>query len=155
YGTDLPSTENKISQAVGRIRSALPSGLDPQVLSGSIEDFPVIQIAVSGGSADDLRRLVLPQLEDLDGVRSATLAGAPGKRVTITPDRAALLLHGVSADALRQAIQSSGVLVPAGTLTENGRTLSVQAGAQLGSVDDVAGLPVLGAHPAATIGDLA
>ncbi|WP_210479904.1 efflux RND transporter permease subunit [Naasia sp. SYSU D00948] len=155
YGIDLASTENKIAQAVGRIRSALPAGLDPQVLSGSIADFPVIQVAVAGASADDLRRLVLPELEDLEGVRSAALTGASGQRVTITPDVAALAARGVGPDAIRQALSSSGVLVPAGPLTEEGTTLSVQAGTRLSSVDEIAALPVLGARPAATLGEIA
>ncbi|BDZ45229.1 efflux RND transporter permease subunit [Naasia aerilata] len=155
YGVDLPSTENKIAQAVNRIRSALPSGLDPQVLSGSIDDFPVIQIAVTKGDADDVRRVVLPELEDLEGVRAASLTGAPGQRVTITPDPVALASRGLAGDAIRTAVQSSGVLVPAGTLTEDGRTLSVQAGAPLGSVADVASLPLVGARQASTIGDVA
>ncbi|WP_210507753.1 efflux RND transporter permease subunit [Naasia sp. SYSU D00057] len=158
YGTDLPSTENKISQAVNRIRSALPEGVDPQVLSGSIDDFPVIQIAVTGGEderalANDVRRLVTPALEDLDGVRAADVSGVPGQRVVVTPDPAALAARGIPGTAIRDAVQSSGVLVPAGTLTEDGRTLSVQAGTQLGSVDDIAALPLVGG--AATVGDVA
>ncbi|HEY8588102.1 MAG TPA: efflux RND transporter permease subunit, partial [Naasia sp.] len=160
YGTDLASTENKIAQAVNRIRSALPEGLDPQVLSGTIDDFPVIQVAVTGGAdpqalAADVRRLIAPELEDLDGVRAADVTGAPGQRVVITPDSAALASRGLPPTAVRTAVQSSGVLVPAGTLTEDGRTLSVQAGTQLASVEDVAGLPLVGGAVPATIADVA
>src|SRR4051794_13508786 len=72
YGIDLASTENKVAQAVGRIRAALPADLDPQVLSGSIDDLPVIQVAVTGGNADEIRQTVLPELEKLDGVRAAS-----------------------------------------------------------------------------------
>ncbi len=42
YGTDLATAEQKIDQAINRIKSTLPSGVDPQVLSGSIDDLPVI-----------------------------------------------------------------------------------------------------------------
>ncbi|HZK59920.1 MAG TPA: efflux RND transporter permease subunit, partial [Cryobacterium sp.] len=42
YGTDLVKAESKISQAINRIKSTLPENLDPQVISGSIDDFPVL-----------------------------------------------------------------------------------------------------------------
>jgi HAE1 family hydrophobic/amphiphilic exporter-1 len=71
----------------------------------------------------------------------------------VTPHRAALAARGLAATAVRDAVQSSGALVPAGTITENGRTLSVQAGTPLGSVADIAGLPLVGAR--ATVGDVA
>ncbi|MCU1571227.1 MAG: efflux transporter permease subunit, partial [Naasia sp.] len=160
YGTDLPSTENKIAQAINRISSSLPENLDPQVLSGSIDDFPVLQVAVTGGDdvtalAADLRRVVVPQLEDLDGVRAATVSGAPGQRITITPEPDELAARGVTVQAVREAVQSSGVLVPAGALTQDGQTLSVQAGTRLASVRDVARLPLVGATRATTIDDVA
>jgi len=100
-------------------------------------------------------RLVLPKLERLDGVRAADLSGAPGERVTVTPNQDELAARGISAQSLRQTIQSSGVLVPAGTVTEDDSTLSVQTGSSVGSVADIAGLPIVGAIPAATVGDVA
>jgi len=73
YGTDLATAEQKIDQAVNRIKSGLPSGVEPQVLSGSIDDLPVIQLAVTGGTdqrklGDDITKLVLPDIKNLNGV---------------------------------------------------------------------------------------
>ncbi|RIJ05591.1 efflux RND transporter permease subunit, partial [Clavibacter nebraskensis] len=45
YGTDLATAEQKIDQAINRIRTTLPDGIDPVVIAGSIDDLPVIQIA--------------------------------------------------------------------------------------------------------------
>src|SRR5699024_8611740 len=39
YGTDLGHAEQKIEQAINRISQTLPDGVDPQVLSGSIDDL--------------------------------------------------------------------------------------------------------------------
>ncbi|POH70414.1 MULTISPECIES: efflux RND transporter permease subunit [Cryobacterium] len=168
YGTDLVKAESKISQAVNRIKTTLPADLDPQVISGSIDDFPVLSLAVSGGDADtiadQLTRGVLGDIRDIDGVRDAALVGDIGRRVTITPDAAALAARGLSASAIRDALQQNGSLIPAGSLTENDTTLSVQAGTKLGSAEEIAALPLIagaaaGLSPAAagpvSIGDVA
>ncbi|POH65076.1 hydrogenase expression protein [Cryobacterium zongtaii] len=152
YGTDLVKAESKISQAVNRIKTTLPADLDPQVISGSIDDFPVLSLAVSGGDADtiadQLTRSVLGDIRDIDGVRDAALVGDIGRRVTITPDAAALAARGLSASAIRDALQQNGSLIPAGSLTENDTTLSVQAGTKLGSAEDIAALPLIGSAAA-------
>ncbi|MGY4858344.1 efflux RND transporter permease subunit [Cryobacterium sp. AP23] len=166
YGTDLVKAESKVSQAVNRIKTTLPADLDPQVISGSIDDFPVLSLAVSGGDADtvadQLTRSVLGDIRDIEGVRDAALVGDIGQRVTITPDATELAARGLSTAAIRDALQQNGSLIPGGALTENDQTLSVQAGTKLGSAEDIAGLPLIAAPAAAaapaapaTIGDVA
>jgi multidrug efflux pump subunit AcrB len=149
YGTDLVKAESKVSQAVNRIKTTLPADLDPQVISGSIDDFPVLSLAVSGGDADtvadQLRRSVLGDIRDIDGVRDAALVGDIGQRVTITPDAGELAERGLSTVAIRDALQQNGSLIPAGSLTENDQTLSVQAGTKLASAEDIAALPLISA----------
>ncbi|BDI24014.1 efflux RND transporter permease subunit [Herbiconiux sp. L3-i23] len=159
YGTDLAAAENKVSAALGRIASVLPADLDPQVLSGSIDDFPIIQLAVSGDDAsalaDRLDQIAVQPLEELDGVRGVTVSGAPGQRVTIAADQAQLAAAGVTSSAIRDAISSSGVLIPAGQITQDGQTLSVQSGTRLTSVDEIAALPLVGGSGETTIGAVA
>ncbi|MEN0084461.1 MAG: efflux RND transporter permease subunit [Leifsonia sp.] len=148
YGTDLATAEQKIDQAINRIKSTLPSGVEPQVLSGSIDDLPVIQLAVTGGTdqrtlGDDITKLALPDIKDLTGVNDAQLVGEVGRRITITPDPAKLAAAGLSSSAIKDALQQNGVLIPGGDITENGSTLSIQSGKQLGSVEDIASLPLV------------
>ncbi|MBG6214387.1 MAG: efflux RND transporter permease subunit [Cryobacterium sp.] len=147
YGTDLVKAESRIDQAINRITNVLPAGLDPQVISGSIDDFPVISLAVSSSDtvalADQLKRSVLGDLRDVAGVRDAALVGDIGRRVTITPNADELAARGLSTQSLRDALQQNGALIPAGAITEGDTTLSVQAGSKLGSVDDIAALPLV------------
>src|SRR6187402_325730 len=48
YGTDLTTAEQKITQAINRIKSQLPESVEPNVVSFSFDDLPVIQLAVTG-----------------------------------------------------------------------------------------------------------
>jgi len=162
YGTDLATAEQKVLSAVNRIRGQLPADVDPQVLTFSLSDFPILQIAASSDLAeaelsDALERVAVPELQRIDGVGSVSLLGTTVQRVEITPDTAALAALGLSTQAIRSALDSNGVLLPAGTITENGESLSVQAGQRLSSVDDIAGLPLVGAASAdvVTIGEVA
>lgn len=164
YGTDLATAEQKVNQAINRISSMLPADIDPQVISGSVDDLPVIQIAVT--SDRDIRDLsaaleasTLTDIQQLEGVREASLLGTIGERITITPDRAALAAAGASNADITDALDANGVLLPAGELTEGDSTLSVQAGSRIESVEQIAGLPLSGvltdAGAPVTIADVA
>lgn len=155
YGTDLATAEQKIDQAINRIKSTLPSGVNPQVLSGSIDDLPVIQLAVSSDTdqrtlGDDITKLALPDIKAVSGVNDAQLVGEVGQRITITPDTAKLAAAGLSASAIKDALQQNGVLLPGGSITENGLTLTIQSGAQLTSVADIQALPLIKSSTGAT-----
>ncbi len=150
YGTDLAFAEQKMLSAVNRIAGQLPEDVDPQVIALSLDDFPVLQIAVTGvddisALSDEIERTTLTEITDVDGVRDATLIGEVGQRVTITPDPEQLAAFGITQQAIRDALAQNGLLVPAGTITEGDSTFAVQTGARLGSVDEIAALPVLGA----------
>lgn len=165
YGTDLAFAEQKLLSAVNRIAGDLPEDVDPQVLALSLADFPVVAVAVTGADdvsalSDEITRTTLGEINDIDGVREASLIGDVGQRVTITPDPAALASRGLTQQAIRDALQQNGLLVPAGTITEGDSTFAVQTGVRLEDVDDIAELPVLGRAPGlagelTTVGDVA
>ncbi|GAA1920086.1 efflux RND transporter permease subunit [Microbacterium aoyamense] len=166
YGTDLATAEQKMTQAINRISSDLPDGVDPQVLSASIDDFPVIQVAVTGYDDAEtiqaqLEASVIPDLEDVEGVNAAQIVGGVGQRITITPDQEALAAAGYTQQAIRDALDQNGVLFPGGEITENDETLTVQTGTKITSVDELAALPLVPADAtqfqagALTIADVA
>ena len=163
FGTDISRAEQRVQLAVNRLD--LPADVEPQVLTGSIDDFPVIQIAVTsdlepGELAEALDEQAVPDLTDLEGVREVSVQGAVGDRVTITADAAALAARGLTTAAITDALDANGVLLPAGTITEDGQTLAVLSGVRIESVDELAALPLLGTEASAdgsitTIDDVA
>ncbi|WP_198410844.1 efflux RND transporter permease subunit [Microbacterium halophytorum] len=171
YGTNMATAEQDVERAISAIPN-LPEDVDPQVLAISIDDLPVVQVAISGYDdadtiQDRLDSIVIPEIEDVDGVASASLVGATGERVTITPDAAELAASGYTQQSITDALQQNGSLFPGGEITEDGETLTVQTGEQLTSVDAIANLPLVGqsqtdpttgdqaSPPARTIGDVA
>jgi HAE1 family hydrophobic/amphiphilic exporter-1 len=148
YGTDLDNAEQKISAAINGLQSSLPDGVEPQVVAGSLDDLPITAVSVTGDtSTSELAKAVtdsvLPKLEKLEGVRAATLAGAPGTRITVVP-KDELADHGLQPSVITNTLRASGALVPGGTVTEDGRSRSIEIGTELGSVEDIRALPLAG-----------
>lgn len=147
YGTNIPTAEQRVQQAVNRIQSQLPEGAETTVRTGSIADFPILRIAVSGDAdtaalVDRIETVAVPQLERVEGVREVQLLGAPGQRITIAPDDAALAAAGFTRQDIADAVDEHGRLLPGGTVDDGDQTLSVQIGERLGSADAVADLPL-------------
>ena len=148
YGTNLATAEQKLTQAINRVTSSLPEGVEPNVISASIDDFPVIQLAVTGYDDQQtiqsrLESTVVPELEDVAGVNAAQIVGGVGSRITITPDQTALAGAGFSQQAIRDALDQNGVLFPGGEITENDQTLTVQTGTKITTVGELSALPLV------------
>ncbi|MET8834282.1 efflux RND transporter permease subunit [Micromonospora sp. NPDC004540] len=161
FGTDLDDVVNKMQTALSRIDAQLPEGVDPQVIAGSTDDLPAVVVAATGGAdeqalAEKLRGTVVPELEGLDGVRTVDVTGARDQVVTIVPDPAKLAAARLAPTAIAQALKTNGVALPAGAVLDGGRSLPVQVGTPIRTVDDLRGI-VLSTAPAAPVrlGDVA
>ncbi len=162
YGTDVTQVQRDLQQAVSGVHG-LPEGVTPTVVTGSTDDFPVVQLAVSSSVpeatlARTLQEQVVPQLKGLDGVNDVTLSGVGERMVSIDLDPAALAKRGVSPLAVSSALQANGVRMPAGTVGAGQRELSVQVGAPITSLDDLRNLYLPSRQPGAApvrLGDIA
>ncbi|MBM7776315.1 HAE1 family hydrophobic/amphiphilic exporter-1 [Actinokineospora baliensis] len=160
YGTDMNTAVGQLQQAVNRLRPQLPQGVEPTVLLGSTDDFPVVMLAATTGddevaAAKRLRSEVVPALEGIKGVREATVNGARTQQVVVRVDYAKLGAAGVDPAALAATLASAGATVPAGTITESDKTLTVQTGGPLTSVDDLRALQLPAQGKPVTLGQVA
>lgn len=163
FGTDLDDVVNKMQTALSRIDPQLPEGVDPQVLVGSTDDLPAVVIAASGGGderalAGKLRSAVVPELEGIEGVRTVQLTATRDDIVVITPDRAKLAAAKLLPAAIGTALKTSGLAVPAGAVADGTRSLTVQVGTPIATLDDLRGIVLVPAAPKAVpvrLGDVA
>ncbi|MGC5615976.1 efflux RND transporter permease subunit [Georgenia sp. Z1491] len=148
YGTDILTAQQELQVALGRVEQDLPDDADTQVIAGSVDDLPVIQLAATGGSdtaelQQRVEDVVVPELSRVDGVRQVQLSGITEQQVTIDVDPEALAAQGASLDAITEAIDAYGVVTPAGTIDAEGRELTIQAGSRITSVEEIAALPLV------------
>jgi HAE1 family hydrophobic/amphiphilic exporter-1 len=146
FGTDIDKTVQDMDETVSGLRSKLPPDVTPTVKpAGGTDDIPAVVLAASskGGEAQLASRLssrVVPELGKIDGVRQVSLTGARDKDVLVTIDYAKLAGAGLPPNAVVDALKRAGTPTPAGTVTESDRTLSVQVGAELESIDTLRNL---------------
>ncbi|GII04908.1 efflux RND transporter permease subunit [Planobispora takensis] len=155
YGTDIEAAVSKMQQAISRIDNRLPEGVDPQVLAGGTDDIPVLVLAVGDAgdaraTADKLERSVIPELRAVEGVREATVTGVREENVIITPDARKLAVRGLQPTAITDALRANGQPIPAGSLTEDSMSLTVQVGSRIGSIEELRNLYLTPAAPAPT-----
>jgi HAE1 family hydrophobic/amphiphilic exporter-1 len=160
YGSNLDRARNQIDRAISNAKRQLPEDVQPQAIAGSINDFPIVFLAVSSDKSlselnADLQRLSIPRLQRIDGVRSADVTGGASQHIQILPRTDAMASSGATITAIRDALSNNGALIPAGTVEEEGKTLSLQIGSPVDSLDAVKGLPLAGTKVAATIGSVA
>ncbi|OUC79760.1 efflux RND transporter permease subunit [Streptosporangium minutum] len=156
YGTDIDAAVAKMQQAVSRIGAQLPDGVDPQVLAGGTDDIPVLVLAVGTGGderamADKLQRIMVPELQGIDGVREAVVTGARDETVVITPDVKKLAARGLAPTAVTDALRANGQPVPAGSLVQDKASLTVQVGSRIASIEDLRNLYLIPAAPAQAV----
>jgi hydrophobic/amphiphilic exporter-1 (mainly G- bacteria), HAE1 family len=149
YGTDIATSEQKIQLAIDRISNTLPADVTPQVITFSTTDFPIISLAVTSDMdkhalASKLTNLTITDLKQLNGVSNVTLLGAVTQRITITPNATTLANDGLSVQSIKTALAANGALLASGSITENGKTLTVQSGTKISSVSQLAGIPLIG-----------
>lgn len=160
YGTNMDRARNQIDRAISNAKRSLPDDIQPQAIAGSISDFPIVFLAVSSDKPlselnSDLQRLSVPRLQKLDGVRGAEVTGGATQHIQILPRTEAMAARGATVQSISNALKNNGALIPAGTIEEQGKTLSLQIGSPVDSLDAVKALPLSGAKDAATVGSVA
>ncbi|WP_394252266.1 efflux RND transporter permease subunit [Arthrobacter pityocampae] len=166
YGTNLDRARAQVDRAISTVRPTLPDDVEPQALAGSISDLPIVFMAVSSDQSlselnGDLARLTVPRLQKIDGVRTADVSGGSTQHVAILPREGALADAGLTVGDISSTLEDNGALFPVGSLEDDPRSLTIQAGSRIGSLEDIEALPVLPSSddpspgPVSTIGDLA
>jgi HAE1 family hydrophobic/amphiphilic exporter-1 len=151
FGTDLPNAINQLTSAVNRIQPTLPDNVTPTIFAGGTDDIPAIVLAASGGLdqsdlAAKLNSTVVPELNAIDGVRDVAVTGTRAKQIVITPSPAKLATSGVDPRTIATVLQSNGVSIPAGSVTDGTRALSVEVGSPITSSQQIGDLYLAGAR---------
>ncbi len=148
YGTSSDDVVRELQRAVSQVESELPDGVTPTVIAGSVDDFPVLVMSVSGDDVEklskDLEDIAVPEIKKIDGVRDASVSGQKQKQVEIRVKSERMEDKGVQLDELAQILKANGVPVSAGELKASNGAAPVEVGKRLTSVDDIKNLYVTG-----------
>ena len=147
FGTDINQASQMLTQHLNQAQASLPSGITPQVQTFSVNSLPVIQLAVTSSEdpvvlAAQVKQVVVPVLQGIDGVANASVTGVEQQIVTVTLDLKKVQAAGLSVSQIEGVLQANNLTLPAGQITSNGQTLPVQVGNTFTSLDDLKNLVV-------------
>ncbi len=140
-GTDVDQAAVKLREKFGAL--SLPDGCqDPVIMNFNINDLmPVAVVSLAG---DDLGALqttaedsIIPALERIDGVASATVNGGLDTQITVETNAAALAGYGLSISSISNYLAAANVLYPGGDVQNGTAKLTVTTDGKFQTVEDV------------------
>lgn len=152
YGTDVARASNRVELALSRANANFPENAESEVISGGSSDIPLSYVGVTSDgtpleTAERIRNTLLPELEQISGVSSVQLVGAPTQNITITLNQERVAELGIQPDAIQEALEDNGLSVPVGALVEDGENKDVTVGVPIGSIEALRDIPVVANEP--------
>ncbi|MFE8698906.1 efflux RND transporter permease subunit [Cytobacillus sp. FJAT-53684] len=119
YGIDMDEAKRALESAIDAVK--LPEGAQaPTITAISMNMMPVVALSVSSETEDiveltsTVEDVILPKIEKIDGVASATITGQHIEEVQLTYDEAKMAELGLTEDSVKQMIQASDLAVSLG-----------------------------------------
>ncbi len=143
-GTNTMITEQKVREAVDRIRPTLPSEAnEPFIFQFDPDRAPIMRLSVESDvlGLDELRQLSIdfiePRFERIPGVASAETRGGLTRNVYVDLLPEAMSRHRIVPSQIITAIQSNNVQQPVGSLVADRTSYSIRAQSMYTSVDQI------------------
>ena len=154
YGTDLDKTMQDAQRYIDNIRKDLPQDiLSPVMSKVSPNDLPIMSIsATSNLSATEFYQKMkddyLPQIQQIKGVAEITVLGGEEREIQVKINQDKLKLYKISMVQVVEAINRSGLDLPAGKVQTEKESNSVRLTGKFTSLEDIkkvqVAMPVLG-----------
>ena len=144
-GTNIDAAALDVGRRVAAIRRQLPAdATDPTIFKADPNASPILNIALSGASLDQLydlaNRNLQPALQSVPGVASVTISGGLQREIEVQVDYTKLAAYGVTIQQIATALTAANVTSPIGALDQGTKTLNMRA---VGAVDALPGLEQL------------
>ncbi|WP_445479524.1 efflux RND transporter permease subunit [Lysinibacillus irui] len=154
YGIDMDEKKRQLEAALDNIK--LPEGAqEPSIMAISMNMMPVVALSVSSSKEDivDLTSTVedvlLPKIEKIDGVASATITGQHIEQVSFKYDEEKMAALGLTEETVKQMIQASDMSLSLGLYQFTVGEQAVSVDGKVQSVDELKDL-LIPVTPSAT-----
>ena len=148
YGTDLDKTMQDAQRYIDNIRKDLPQDiLSPVMSKVSPNDLPIMSIsATSYMSATEFYQKMkddyLPQIQQIKGVAEITILGGEEREIQVKLNQDKLKLYKISMVQVVEAINRSGLDLPAGKVQTEKESNSVRLTGKFTSLEDIKNVQV-------------
>lgn len=149
------------TKKVSRIRKSLPDDIsEPVVLKRSSEEYPIIQLAVTGQAAlDDIYSLAdsvfKERLQQASGVADVAVSGGREKEIAIEVDKERLNSYGMTLQDIISAVKKENVIISSGSVYTESLEKTVRMDAQFKEPKELEHVLVRGNGQAVELSQLA
>ena len=149
------------TKKVSRIRKNLPDDIsEPVVLKRSSEEYPIIQLAVTGqGALDDIYSLAdsvfKERLQQASGVADVVVSGGREKEIAIEVDKERLNSYGLTLQDIISAVKKENVIISSGSVYTESMEKTVRMDAQFEEPKELEHILVRGSGQAVELGQVA
>ncbi len=143
YGTDLDVTIQDAQRYIDNIKNDLPDAvLSPMMSKVSPNDLPIMSISASSDlpATEFYQKMIddfLPQIQQLKGVAEISILGAEEREVQVKIDQDKLKLYKISLLQVVEAINRSGIDLPAGSIETFSERTSVRLTGKFHQLEDI------------------
>ncbi|RYY86695.1 MAG: efflux RND transporter permease subunit [Chitinophagaceae bacterium] len=147
-GSDVDYALNDAQRRINAIQRNLPEDLDPPTLNKfSLDDLPVMTISSSAkldeaAFFDLMDQRVAPVLSRVEGVAKVNLIGGQEREIQVSIDATRLQGYGLTLLQVQQAVLTSNLDFPTGSLQTRDRDILIRLSGKFKSVDELRNLVV-------------
>jgi HAE1 family hydrophobic/amphiphilic exporter-1 len=148
YGTNLNNAMQDAQRYIDNIRKDLPADIQSPVISKvSPNDLPIISISATSNLPatefyQKMKDNYLPQIQQIKGVAEITLLGGEEREIQVSADQDKLKLYKISLNQVVEAINRSGIDLPAGKTQTDRENNSVRLTGKFSNIDDIMNVQV-------------
>jgi HAE1 family hydrophobic/amphiphilic exporter-1 len=148
YGTNLDKTMQDAQRYIDNIRKDLPQDiLSPVMSKVSPNDLPIMSISASSNLPatefyQKMKDEYLPQIQQIKGVAEITILGGEEREIQVKANQDKLKLYKVSLFQVVEAINRSGLDLPAGKVQTNTENNSVRLTGKFTTLEDIKNVQV-------------
>jgi len=148
YGTNVDNAMQDAQRYIDNIRTDLPADIQSPVMSKvSPNDLPIISISAKSNLTETefyqkMKDEFLPQIQQLKGVAEITMLGGEEREIQVKVDQDKLKLYNVSLTQVVDAINRSGLDLPAGKVQSDKTNNSVRLTGKFLTIDDIMNVQV-------------
>lgn len=148
YGVDVDKAMQDAQRYIDNIRKDLPEAIESPVMSKvSPNDLPVISISATSNLPETefyqkMKDDFLPQIQQLKGVAEITLLGGEEREIQVKVNQDKLVYYKVSLSQVVEAINRSGLDLPAGKVQTAKDNNPVRITGKFSNVNDIMNVQV-------------
>ena len=148
YGTSVDKAMQDAQRYIDNIKKDLPADIQSPVMSKvSPNDLPIISISATSNLPSDeffqkMKDDYLPQIQQLKGVAEITVIGGEEREIQVKVDQDKLEYYKVSLSRVVEAINLSGLDLPAGKVQTQKENNSVRITGKFSTIEDIMNVQV-------------